>query len=193
MSAFLAPVTGAIEWVSRASWQASLLILVVLLLQKVLRLPPRWRFALWYLVIARLLLPAVPTSSWSMFNYAPAEPRSKAVAADYPSASPLPLPASINSATPIQATETLVIERAEPVRASTEWNSLSLLLAVWLIGIAGLGLALARQPGESLAWRVRVRPQPTPRFSTCWTKAKPRSASDAPCRSSSRMLLPVRL
>ena len=54
----------------RASWQASLLILLVLLAQATLRrwLSPAWRSALWLLVVARLLLPFTPPSNWSLFN-----------------------------------------------------------------------------------------------------------------------------
>ena len=54
----------------RASWQASWLILLVLLAQVTLRrwLSPAWRSALWLLVVARLLLPFTPPSAWSLFN-----------------------------------------------------------------------------------------------------------------------------
>ena len=55
---------------SRASWQASWLILLVLVAQVTLRrwLSPAWRSALWLLVVARLLLPVTPSSAWSLFN-----------------------------------------------------------------------------------------------------------------------------
>jgi bla regulator protein BlaR1 len=46
-------------WLWRASWQASLVIVLVLLTQWLLRnkLSPRWRHALWLLVVVRLVLP----------------------------------------------------------------------------------------------------------------------------------------
>lgn len=84
------------SWVWTASWQASVLALLVLLLQVTLGrwLNPRWRYALWLLVLARLLLPALPESAFSLFQFAPApvvlapiiEP------APIPLASPLPAP-----------------------------------------------------------------------------------------------------
>lgn len=54
----------------RASWQASILVLLVLLAQGLTaqRLSPAWRSALWLLVVVRLLLPVTPSSGWSVFN-----------------------------------------------------------------------------------------------------------------------------
>lgn len=54
-----------------ASLQASVLVLLVLLAQGLARqrLTPRWRFALWWLVVLRLLLPFTPQSAFSLFNY----------------------------------------------------------------------------------------------------------------------------
>jgi beta-lactamase regulating signal transducer with metallopeptidase domain len=54
----------------RASWQASVLVLLVLLVQGLMRhrLSPAWRSALWLLVVARLLLPITPSSPWSLFH-----------------------------------------------------------------------------------------------------------------------------
>ena len=40
------------------------------------RLNPRWRYALWLLVLARLVLPVLPESALSLFQFAPAPPPS---------------------------------------------------------------------------------------------------------------------
>ncbi len=63
---------GAVVW--RASWQASALAGVVLVVQLALgqRISARWRHAMWMLVLVRLVLPVVPSSPLSMFNLAPA-------------------------------------------------------------------------------------------------------------------------
>jgi beta-lactamase regulating signal transducer with metallopeptidase domain len=55
----------------RASWQASVLIVLVLLLRWCLRkaLPPEWRFWFWMLVLVRLALPFSLESPLSIFNY----------------------------------------------------------------------------------------------------------------------------
>ena len=54
----------------KASWQAAVLILLVLAAQWVFgkRLSPRWRYGLWLLVVARLALPWTIPSSVSVFN-----------------------------------------------------------------------------------------------------------------------------
>lgn len=54
----------------KASWQASVLIVVVLATQWILgdRLTPRWRFRLWLLVALRLALPWTVPSAVSLFN-----------------------------------------------------------------------------------------------------------------------------
>ncbi|MGA2232740.1 MAG: M56 family metallopeptidase [Tepidisphaeraceae bacterium] len=57
----------------RASWQAGLLAAAVLIARSALgaRLSPAWRCAIWMLVAARLTLPVVPASAWSVFNLVP--------------------------------------------------------------------------------------------------------------------------
>jgi beta-lactamase regulating signal transducer with metallopeptidase domain len=54
----------------RASWQAAALTALVALLLRCCgeRLAPRWRFLLWGVVLARLLVVATPLSPWSVFN-----------------------------------------------------------------------------------------------------------------------------
>jgi bla regulator protein BlaR1 len=55
----------------RASWQASVLIVLVLLLRGCLRkaMPPEWRTWFWMLVLVRLALPFSLESPLSIFNY----------------------------------------------------------------------------------------------------------------------------
>lgn len=59
------------SWLARASWQAAVLVVVVLAVQGVLgrRLAPQWRCALWWLVVLRLVLPVWPGSALSLFNW----------------------------------------------------------------------------------------------------------------------------
>src|SRR4051812_24869287 len=58
---------------AKVSAQAAVLVLVVLAVQWVFRkqLTPRWRAALWMLVMIRLLLPISLSSGTSIFNLAP--------------------------------------------------------------------------------------------------------------------------
>ena len=57
-----------IELVWRSSWQAAVIALLVLAVQLLLRekLPPRWRYNLWLLVLLRLLVPVTPPAKFRM-------------------------------------------------------------------------------------------------------------------------------
>ena len=61
---------GWMSWLGQSSLQASVLIVLVLAVQGLLgrRLPGRWRYALWLLVLIRLALPTAPRAPWSVFN-----------------------------------------------------------------------------------------------------------------------------
>ena len=63
---------GLFDWLLQTSWQASVLVLLVLAAQWALRkkMNSRWRYALWLLVLARLASPFSTPSSVSVFNYA---------------------------------------------------------------------------------------------------------------------------
>jgi len=60
---------GLFARVIEATWQGSLLAVCVLALQWALRkrLPARWSYGLWGLVVVRLLLPVLPQSPTSMY------------------------------------------------------------------------------------------------------------------------------
>ncbi len=63
--------TEIVGWILRSSWQAGILVVLVLAAQWALgkRLNARWHYLLWFLVVARLALPSTPSSSMSLFNY----------------------------------------------------------------------------------------------------------------------------
>lgn len=66
-----------VNWLIEASWQTALLAALLSLLFALFRnqIPPRWRYALWLLVAARLLLPTLPESSTSVYQILPASPK----------------------------------------------------------------------------------------------------------------------
>src|SRR4051794_30750535 len=68
---FLQTSRPVLDWVLRTTWEASLIAALVLLAQWLLRgrVSARWRYNLWLLVVARLLLPAVPGTHFSPFNF----------------------------------------------------------------------------------------------------------------------------
>ena len=63
------------RWLLQASFQASIIVGLVLLLQLALgeHLSARWRHALWFIVLARLLLPISVESRFSLFNFVNAD------------------------------------------------------------------------------------------------------------------------
>ncbi len=91
----------AVVW--HVSWQAAVLALLIVGVQTVIgkRISARWRYGLWWLLIVRLLMPVMPSTSWSVYNLAPkpsnvSAPRSEAPAASaaVPQAGPLSLTAT---------------------------------------------------------------------------------------------------
>ncbi|HYO09791.1 MAG TPA: M56 family metallopeptidase, partial [Tepidisphaeraceae bacterium] len=118
-------VTGALLpplW--RASWQAAVLAILVLCVQRLLgpRLPARWRYNLWALVLLRLLLPVTPQAPFSLFNLAPdlATPRVTPAGA-------VPVAPRIELSPDAAPTE-----RVAPAARPIPW--LALLAAAWCFG-----------------------------------------------------------
>jgi beta-lactamase regulating signal transducer with metallopeptidase domain/uncharacterized GH25 family protein len=80
-----------LNWLLNHSLQAGVLVLLVLAVQWIFRrqLTHRWRFALWWIVLVRLLLPFSPQSAVSVFNYF--QPRVSVAGPRYP-ATPVAVP-----------------------------------------------------------------------------------------------------
>jgi bla regulator protein blaR1 len=106
------------------SWQASLLICVVLVVRLLMgrRMPAQWRHALWLLVLLRLVLPWTPASRFSIYSVVP---------------------------NPIQRASTgppLIGEVAMPGRAvPASQERIGVTTVVWLIGAAGFAVWLLAQ------------------------------------------------
>jgi bla regulator protein blaR1 len=121
--------TLSILW--RANWQAGLLILTVLALRLLFgrRLSAQWRCRLWMLIMLRLVLPAIPSSPWSLFNlfHAP-EP---VVSVNHE----IELPAKIIF---VEAAESSPAMTPETIRTPIDWNAI--FITVWLSGVLTFGL-----------------------------------------------------
>jgi beta-lactamase regulating signal transducer with metallopeptidase domain len=118
-------------WLLTASWQASVLALLVLGLQFALRgrLNPRWRYALWLIVIVRLLLPIQIESPLSLFQFAP----TPSPAFTAPITRPLFAP-DVVSMEPLASTA-LDYSAA----ATDSFSPYSILALMWLLGVITLG------------------------------------------------------
>lgn len=153
------------EGLLRASWQAGLLVLVVLGLRAAFkeRLAPKWRHALWFLVVARLALPLTVETPWSAFNLlnpAAKPPLIPATVAPVQTAPGLEMQVQA-SAVPEKGNEGVsvpVSASVAPVAARTETSPRSVapvpsapssfqwaqwLTRFWLLGIVVLGLRLS--------------------------------------------------
>ncbi|MBI3117072.1 MAG: LysM peptidoglycan-binding domain-containing protein, partial [Candidatus Hydrogenedentes bacterium] len=73
MSDWMGVAVAGFGWVVANSWRAAVLVGVVLVVQRLLRgrLAAKWQYALWLLVVARLMVPPGVESTWSMFNWVP--------------------------------------------------------------------------------------------------------------------------
>lgn len=122
-------------WLLRNSAHAAVLALVVWGLERTVcrRLPPRWRYGLWLLVVVRLLIPIAPGSPLSLFNLFDFAPASLSGVArqllGLPSPVPVPLP-----------------ETPHPLADTPPWFLGA--LALWLPGALILGV---------LVWRDQQR------------------------------------
>ncbi len=73
MEAFNTQLLRFFDWLLWASLQGTVLIILIVLIQKILRrrLPVRWHYLLWLLLLIRLAVPWLPESKLSIFNLVP--------------------------------------------------------------------------------------------------------------------------
>jgi len=73
MNAILINLDEIFIWVARASLYAVAVIAVIVLVQTLARraLAAKWIFALWAILLLRLVIPVGPESGWSLWNLAP--------------------------------------------------------------------------------------------------------------------------
>lgn len=131
------------------SFYASFVIILVLFTQTLFRkrLTPQWHCALWFLVLARLIMPVAPATSFSFFNLFPTQQTAtqsfrpignvntqstpSQSSSDYQThvnVSPLSAPDSLNGQT--LSTQGLVQS------TTTSFSLTSLLSAIWLVGMS---------------------------------------------------------
>ena len=136
---FLHGLESTFAWMLEASWQGTLLVALVLLLQWALRgkLNPRWHHALWLLVVARLVLPVLPESKLSLFQFTPSAPPIVGQTITEP----------IFTASPGSPIVTMAIVPAtQPLQFP--FSAFTVLALVWLAGTLGLLV---------LTWQVNRR------------------------------------
>jgi bla regulator protein BlaR1 len=145
------------DWVVRTSWQASILVILILAVQVIFRkkLSPGWRYGLWFLLLARLLMPAPPPSPLSIFNVA-GMPESLTLEVSNPREEISPpgevaLPESRMA--PVRV-PSFMESQNEPVKQLKPMSWLDVLIAFWLSGMCVFGL---RFLVEHIHFRRRLR------------------------------------
>jgi bla regulator protein blaR1 len=119
-------LTLLFDWLLDASARASVLAVVVLMVQALVghRAPARWRYALWLPVLLVLLMPGFAESQWSVGSILSRSP------------APLPLPMMMQPEPTLTAAEPVVA--APEMSASIPWKQV--ISFAWLIGAAGMVL-----------------------------------------------------
>jgi beta-lactamase regulating signal transducer with metallopeptidase domain len=158
-----------------ASVLACLVALLILVFQK--RLPPRWRYALWLLVVVRLLVPMTPSSSLSLFNLknhsslVKAEARLRHSLAAPPSApasqSP-PLVASAMASSPAPAP----VASADPMRMKSHSTLRTAARYLWPTGAACYLLLVLVQHRKLSNWVKRQPERGTARLTALVREAQ---------------------
>jgi bla regulator protein BlaR1 len=136
-----------IHWLAsvlKASWQAGVLILLVLAVQWAFgrRLSPGWRYGLWLLVVARLALPWTIPSSVSVFNLLGSTQAREAVGSLRAGSAAPDSPAAERAATVPAAGPEATAAGRTAAAAGGFGVSLSQVLVVWAAGALALGVCL---------------------------------------------------
>jgi beta-lactamase regulating signal transducer with metallopeptidase domain len=174
--------TSVWTWVWQTSLAATVLIGLVLLLQFCFRkvLPARWCYALWLLVLLRLLLPVSPASSFSIFNlgeklFLSVSKAQNPLGTIGPKSVPSDLPAETIPVKAIEAPLSADSASVPPAKPSHRESSPSLLLAAqlfWLLGAAGYALAIMIQHGKLASWVKHQKPVSDARITSLLASAK---------------------
>jgi beta-lactamase regulating signal transducer with metallopeptidase domain/tetratricopeptide (TPR) repeat protein len=139
MNALLDPF---FSWLIHTSWEATGVVILVMGAQFLFKrwLPARWRYALWFLVVLRLVVPTLPHSPLSLHRFP------NAVA----SVSHQPFLKAVEPLPPSGAVEKIKQPATIPNEPKSQWVSLDSRMGalLWLIGATGLAVATLVHAGR---------------------------------------------
>ncbi|MBW8034918.1 MAG: DUF3887 domain-containing protein [Planctomycetes bacterium] len=151
------------QWLTRSTLQVSLLVCIILLVKIVLRtkLAPRWHYCLWLLVIVRMLMPAAPQSSLSVFNLIPdsIEHTTSAPIAEIAQVIKIDETPTVEPPLPVQLPSQIVPQQETPQPVTSQDTTpftfpqlLHILPILWLIG--AIVLAIYVFAGNFRLWSI---------------------------------------
>ena len=117
---------AALNWLWQTSLAAAILAVVALPVQWTCgrAIGPRWTYALWLLIVVRLVMPLAPATGFSVFNLCASRPSAEIVQIDEPPMTPT---------TPALALPNVTVAQA-PTPSSSLFTVPLLALLVWLTG-----------------------------------------------------------
>ncbi|GED17686.1 M56 family metallopeptidase [Aneurinibacillus migulanus] len=128
------------DWVLKTSMMASVLVGLILLMKVILRnkLPPRWHYILWLIIMVRLLLPWAPESSYSVYNFFLYD-HGPSQTSDVSPINKIMLDVS-DSTAPIEEKQepTISVSATEKKQDSTSISMYTFAFYVWLLGVVCL-------------------------------------------------------
>jgi len=178
-----------LDWLLRTSWQVAVLVLLILALQRVFgsRIAPRWRYALWWIVVLRLVLPPISIAGIDLEKSLVPEQAQTAeveIAAPAPEAAesvtmaPPTRPEPVTTVPPAPLEAAPVVEVETSPQAPTTSPGLpygTILLGIWIAGVVGLlAFTLIREAlaASKLSFAPPVRfPEVAPLVDRCRAEA----------------------
>ncbi len=147
------------NWLLQVSWQAAILVFIILLLQKAFRkfLPASWSFALWLVLLVRMLLPVAPSSPLSLFNYLDIEKLNWRTDADQLAENSDPKP-QIGMGISAPEAESKSSSKSFPVADSVQLRLPLLLTGLWGLGVIVLLLRTVYVNFGVLSHAKKLRP-----------------------------------
>jgi beta-lactamase regulating signal transducer with metallopeptidase domain/ankyrin repeat protein len=142
-------LTESFRIVLAASWQSSFVILLILLVRPLMgpRIPARWRYLLWSLVLGRLLIPiaVLPSSPVSLQNLSVVNRPMAQMELIVPSPREVGVSSALSEMTPkLQSPPVAESSVYAPTPRPVPW--LSVIAAVWFMGtLVALGLIIGVQ------------------------------------------------
>jgi bla regulator protein blaR1 len=138
-----------VDWLVATSWQAGVLAILVVLVQAIFQriLSARWRYLLWFLLVGRLLIPALPESPTSLYRYVPASPVITTSSSAVPQ---VPVRIPLSPILPIEPVSRPAVVQPAIQTPPEPLSAKGILFALWLCGMMVLS-------GSLLILNIRFR------------------------------------